>query len=198
MNRAKVTMNVEAERAAVPAIVVMGVSGSGKSTMASRLATDLGWDFLEGDVLHPSANVEAMAMGTPLTDADRWPWLDAIAAWITGQRRDGQPAVVACSALRRVYRDRLRAASPGVRFVYLCVSHDKLAARMAQRRHFMPPSLLDSQLATLQEPDADEAALRVAAGGSVKDTLAHIRRWLAAGGATEVGVVQSDGLNRPR
>lgn len=156
----------------------MGVSGSGKSTLAARLAQALDRDFLDGDDLHPPGNVAKMRAGVPLQDADRWPWLDAIAAWIARELHEGRHGVVACSALRRVYRDRLRAAGPGVGFIYLEVPHGELVRRLHQRRHFMPPSLLDSQLATLEEPDREEPALRMAADGTVAETLACVLRAL--------------------
>jgi carbohydrate kinase (thermoresistant glucokinase family) len=153
-------------------VIVMGVSGSGKSTIGSVLAASLGWPFLEGDALHPAANVAKMAAGHPLTDADRLPWLQAI-----GQRMDawtaaGVGGVVACSALRRAYRDVLRGDTNGrrggpggVRFVLLDVDRDELADRMAHRHgHFMPPALLDSQLATLERPGTDERAVTVRLG----------------------------------
>lgn len=159
-------------------LVVMGVSGSGKSTIAQRLATALGWDFLDGDDLHPPANIARMSAGIPLRDADRWPWLDAIADWMRSEFAAGRSAVIACSALRRSYRERLREAGPGVRFVYLAVAHDELARRMRAREHFMPPELLGSQLATLEEPARDEPALRVAAEGSIEQTLASVLRGL--------------------
>ncbi|MCS0499427.1 gluconokinase [Protaetiibacter mangrovi] len=135
-------------------VVVMGVSGSGKSTVGALLAGRLGWVFVDGDELHPSANVAKMAAGIPLDDDDRWPWLDAV-----GERLAAGPVVVACSALRRAYRDRLRAAAPGVRFVLLDGTRELLAARMSSRHHFMPETLLDSQLATLERPDPDEHVL---------------------------------------
>lgn len=132
----------------------MGVSGSGKTTVGERLAAALGRRFADADDLHPQANVDKMARGIPLTDADREPWLDAVAAELaTG------PVVMACSALRRAYRDRLRAGDPGLRLVYLHGGRDLLAERMGHRDHFMPVALLDSQLATLEEPGPDEAAL---------------------------------------
>jgi gluconokinase len=139
----------------LPPVVVMGVSGTGKSTVGVALARALDLPFVEGDELHPAANVEKMAAGTPLTDADREPWLDLVAAQLAGA-----PVVVACSALRRVYRDRLRRAAPDLRLVYLHGTRELLAERMGRRPgHFMPTSLLDSQLATLEPPAPDENAL---------------------------------------
>jgi carbohydrate kinase (thermoresistant glucokinase family) len=133
----------------------MGVSGSGKSTVGAELAARLGVPFVDGDALHPVANVAKMAAGIPLDDADRWPWLDAVGARLAESR-----VVVACSALRRSYRDRLRAAAPDVRFVLLDGSRELLAARTGARLdHFMPPALLDSQLATLERPAPDEHVL---------------------------------------
>lgn len=135
--------------------MVMGVSGSGKSTVGASLAATLGVEFVDGDALHPESNVAKMAAGTPLTDDDRWPWLDAV-----GERLAASPVVIACSALRRVYRDRLRDAAPGIRFVFLEGSRELLAERMGARAdHFMPTALLDSQLATLEAPTPDEQAL---------------------------------------
>jgi len=162
-------------------VVVMGVSGSGKTTVAMRLAQALGWDFLEGDSLHPPANIAKMSAGHPLDDDDRWPWLDAIADWMAQRLRDGRSGVVACSALRRVYRDRLRQAGSGVRFAYLHVARDELARRMRERQHFMPPSLLDSQLATLEVPGADEGALRVDDEHGPDAAVAAIVDWAGQG-----------------
>jgi carbohydrate kinase (thermoresistant glucokinase family) len=143
-------------------VVVMGVSGSGKSTIATLLASRLGWDFAEGDDFHPQANVRKMAAGQPLTDADRQPWLQAVAGWIEDELRRGRSGVITCSALKRSYRDRLR--RPGVRFAYLEVSRAELERRLRARPgHFMPASLLDSQLETLQPPDPHEQAITVAA-----------------------------------
>lgn len=133
----------------VPLLVVMGVSGSGKSTLATRLAADLGWDFQEGDDLHPPANVAKMSSGVPLDDDDRGPWLDAVAGWIDAHTASGRPGIITCSALRRAYRDRLR--RPEVVFVHLTGDKEAIGRRLATRAgHFMPSALLESQLATLE------------------------------------------------
>ncbi len=141
-----------------PAIVVMGVSGSGKTTVGEAVAARFGVPLLEGDQFHPEANIAKMSSGTPLTDEDRWPWLDAIAA---AMRDAADGVVVTCSSLRRTYRDRLReGAGRPVLFVYLNGSRETLAARLAARKgHFMPASLLDSQLATLEPPSPDEPGI---------------------------------------
>jgi gluconokinase len=138
-------------------VVLMGVSGCGKSTVMARVADRFGWPSAEADDFHPAANVAKMAAGRPLTDEDRWPWLRALAAWI-GEREDaGEDGVVTCSALKRSYRDRLRDGHPSVRFVHLAVDPPVLERRMAQRPgHYMPPSLLPSQLATLEALQPDE------------------------------------------
>lgn len=141
-------------------VVVMGVSGCGKSTVGRQLAAGLGVEYVEGDALHPPENVARMAAGLPLTDDDRQGWLSALAERLAAARAQGRGLVVACSALKRAYRDQLRAAAPDTRFVYLHGERALLARRMAAREdHYMPPSLLDSQLATLEPPDADERAL---------------------------------------
>ena len=143
-----------------PPLVVMGVSGSGKSTVGALLAQRLGVAFLDGDDFHPAANKEKMAAGIPLTDADREPWLRIIGGLLAGNHDDGSafPPVVACSALKRSYRDLLRSAAPDVVFVHLTGSAATIGIRMASRAHeFMPRTLLESQLATLEEPGADEA-----------------------------------------
>jgi gluconokinase len=147
---------------AAPAIVMMGVSGSGKTTVGEAVAVRLAVKFRDADEFHPRSNVEKMSAGIPLTDADRWPWLDAIGAAI----RDTPPAapiVVSCSALKRVYRDRIaKAAGHPVTFVHLDGSKALLAERLKTRKgHFFPPSLLDSQLATLEPLQSDEPGLRV-------------------------------------
>jgi len=147
---------------AIPeAIIVMGVSGSGKSSVARRLAERAGHDFIEGDELHPASNVEKMARGIPLEDADRWPWLALIGAEIAGHRQKG--VVITCSALKKAYRDRLRKAAGGpLAFVFLDGSEALLSARMGHRTgHFMPVSLLQSQLATLERPDGEPGVVVV-------------------------------------
>lgn len=145
-----------------PAVVVMGVSGCGKSTIGALLAERTGATYIDADDLHSAEAVEKMAGGTPLTDDDRWPWLDRVAARIAQINAAGEPTVVACSALRRVYRDRLRAGAGGpVFFAHLAGHAETIAARMVQRQHFMPSALLQSQLATLEELAADERGARV-------------------------------------
>jgi gluconokinase len=143
-------------------IVVMGVSGSGKTTIASRLAARLHWRFAEGDSFHPPANVARMRDGIPLTDEDRWPWLDAIAAWIDAERAAGERSVVTCSALKRAYRERLARGHGDVRFVYLKGQQALIARRMADRKgHYMPVALLQSQFDALEEPGPGENPLIV-------------------------------------
>jgi gluconokinase len=138
-------------------VVVMGVSGCGKSTIASMLAHRLNWIYEDGDWFHPQSNIRKMHAGEPLTDEDRWPWLHGIAAWIDATRRVGNHGTVACSALKRAYRDILVGGRSDVRIVYLKGERDLIARRLAARDgHFMPPSLLDSQFAALEEPQPDE------------------------------------------
>lgn len=140
------------------AIVVMGVSGCGKTTVASALARRLGWDFVEADALHPPANVEKMRAGIALDDDDRWPWLDRIAARIEEGRRTGRPCVVACSALKRRYRERLAGGHRDVRFVFLKGDYETILPRLDGRTgHYMPASLLKSQFEALEEPGVEEA-----------------------------------------
>ncbi|MGH7041225.1 MAG: gluconokinase [Acetobacteraceae bacterium] len=143
-------------------VVMMGVSGSGKTTIARGVAEPLGWEVVEGDEFHSAANIAKMKAGTPLTDADRWPWLGAIAREIDAIRAAGRSAVVACSALKRSYRAILIGGRADVVLVYLQGSHALIAARMAARKgHFMPADLLDSQFATLEEPGPDERPITV-------------------------------------
>jgi gluconokinase len=154
-------------------LVVMGVSGTGKSTVAGLLAGHLGWPLQEGDDLHPEANVDKMEQGIPLTDADRWPWLDRIGTWIDEQGRQNEPGIVTCSALKRSYRDRLR--RPNVVFVYLAGTRDAIRRRMAAREHhFMPLSLLDSQLDTLEPPGPPEQVITVDLAGTPQEEVAVV------------------------
>ena len=156
------------------AIVVMGVSGSGKSTLARALADDLRWVFVEGDTLHPPRNVEKMRSGIPLTDADRQPWLERIAAAIAEQR--GAGVVVACSALKRAYRDTIGRVAGEVFYVLPQLDREALQRRLAQRpEHFMPAALLESQLATLELPGADERAIVVDGACSTGELVRIIR-----------------------
>lgn len=160
-----------------PVLVVMGVSGTGKSLVAGLLADQLGWELQDGDALHPPGNLAKMSAGTPLTDADRWPWLDTIAAWIDQRAANQAPGVVTCSALKRSYRDRLR--RPYVIFVHLVGAREVIAQRLAARTgHFMPQSLLDSQLATLETPGPDENAITVDVADEPGEEVAEILHLL--------------------
>jgi len=156
-------------------VVVMGVSGSGKTTVASLLAEALGWHFQEGDKLHPPENVEKMSAGIPLTDADRIPWLHKIARQIDDWRAEAQSGVLTCSALKRSYRNIIIGDRPGVRLVYLEGSPRLIRQRMAQRHgHFMPPVLLDSQFSILEEPSPDENPIVVDIGGQPEEIAREI------------------------
>ena len=151
-------------------IVVMGVSGCGKSTVAAELVSRTGWAFAEGDDFHPAANVAKMHAGTPLTDDDRWPWLLAVAAWIGEREAAGDNAVVTCSALKRSYRDLLRDGHPSVWFAHISVPVQVIGQRLEHRTgHYMPPSLLGSQLATLEPLQPDEPGVVVEASSSPGD-----------------------------
>ena len=153
-------------------VVIMGVSGSGKTTIGRVLAERLGWPYKEGDELHPKANVEKMSRGIPLTDEDRWPWLRKVAEWIDGQLAAGKPGVIACSMLKRAYRDVVIDGRKGAKLLYLRGDKGVIAERIAQRKgHFMPASLLDSQFAILEEPGKDEHPLIVEVHGSVQDAV---------------------------
>jgi len=152
-----------------PVLVLMGVSGCGKSTVAALLAGRLGWDFEEGDDLHPPANIAKMAAGHALDDEDRQPWLEQVAAWIRERTDAGRPGIITCSALKRSYRDVLR--GDRVEFVYLAGTREQIAKRLAARHgHFMPAALLDSQFAALEPPTPDENAITVdiSVGGSAE------------------------------
>jgi gluconokinase len=146
----------------VPAIIVMGVAGCGKTSVAQAVAARLGGRFIEGDAFHPLANVEKMRRGIGLADADRWGWLDRLAAELNGARERGEPAVLACSALKRRYRERLRLGNPSARFIFLELPQTEAAKRVGQRNgHFMPDSLVASQFADLEAPLAETLTLTV-------------------------------------
>ncbi|MEU0085497.1 gluconokinase [Streptomyces sp. NPDC006274] len=160
-------------------IVVMGVAGTGKTTIGPLLAATLGVPYAEGDDFHPPANIAKMSAGVPLDDEDRRPWLDAIGAWAHG--RAGLGGVVSSSALKREYRDRLRAAAPDAAFLHLTGSRELIERRMAERKgHFMPTALLDSQFAALQPLEDDEAGVAVDVSGSPEEiterAVAALRR----------------------
>jgi ribose 5-phosphate isomerase A len=168
-----------AHRGAPPVVVVMGVSGAGKSTVAQELAARLGWPYEEGDALHPESNVAKMHAGLALTDADRQPWLEAIAAWIDGQRAKGLPGIITCSALKRSHRDIIIDGRPEARLVYLRGTRALIAQRLAGRHgHFMPADLLLSQVDTLEEPGPDEDPLIVDIGPPARQVAEEIIRLL--------------------
>jgi gluconokinase len=164
-------------------IVVMGVSGSGKSTVAAELVARTGWEFAEGDSFHSKANVEKMASGHPLTDEDRWPWLRTLADWIGEHERAGRSVVVTCSALKRAYRDLLCDGHPSVHFAYIDVPKEVLAERLARRTgHYMPASLLESQLATLEPLQDDEPGFVVTTQADPGGVAEEILRDLGVAG----------------
>ncbi len=161
------------------ALVVMGVSGSGKSTIADELADRLGWTFEDGDRFHPASNVAKMSAGHPLSDEDRWPWLQAIADEIDRVGAAGEYAVIACSALKRAYRDILVHGRNDVRIIYLEGTQELIAERLAQRKaHFMPPGLLASQFKTLEPPGSEENPITVSIDASVDAIVNDIIRQL--------------------
>jgi gluconokinase len=164
-----------------PIVVVMGVSGSGKTTVGAALAQRLGWHFQEGDALHPPENVAKMRAGIPLDDADRGPWLHAVAARVDEWRERGEAGVITCSALKRRYRDMIVGDRPGVRLVHLTAPPALIAQRLAGRHgHFMPGTLLESQLATLEPPGPDENALTVAMDAPVETVVERIAAALTS------------------
>jgi gluconokinase len=166
---------------ATTSIVVMGVSGSGKTSAAREITRQLGWEYIEGDDLHPAANVAKMAGGIPLDDEDRWPWLRRVAEVIGEHETAGTSLVITCSALKRVYRDLLRDGHPSVWFAHVHVDRDVLAQRLAARQgHFMPPSLLDSQLATLEPLSDDEPGAVIDGDGPLTETVTELLRDLRA------------------
>jgi gluconokinase len=172
-----------ASRAVPPLVLVlMGVSGSGKSTIALELHRELGWPFQEGDDLHPAANVEKMRSGRPLDDADRLPWLQSVARWIDERLAAHEPGIITCSNLKRAYRRITIGKRKGVRLVYLKGDEHVVHHRIAQRHHrYMPPALLRSQFETLEEPADDEHPVTVVVHGSVEETVAQLLRQLVAG-----------------
>ncbi len=163
-------------QSAQPVLVIMGVSGSGKSTVAGMLAGALKWDLQEGDDLHPASNVAKMASGHPLTDEDRWPWLETIAEWIRAHTRSGEPGIVTCSALKRSYRDVLAKGSEGkVVFVHLAGTRNQISDRLNVRMdHFMPSTLLDTQITTLEPIEPDEQSIVVDVGPPPAEIAARI------------------------
>jgi gluconokinase len=169
-------------------LVVMGVSGVGKSSVATELVAGTGWAFIEGDDLHPESNRAKMAAGRPLDDEDRWPWLHRIAAWIGEQEAAGRSAVLTCSALKRSYRDLLRDGHPSVRFVHLHAPRSVVQDRIDDRRdHYMPPSLLQSQIDTLELLGADEPGAVVDATGSPAEIAANALQALGVTGRGGAG-----------
>jgi gluconokinase len=167
--------------------VIMGVAGTGKSTVGAALAHALDLAFVEGDAYHPASNVQRMAAGMPLTDADRAPWLEALAARLRAAEEAGAGLVMACSALKRSYREVLRTGAPGITFIYLHGDRELLSGRLAQRRdHFMPPSLLDSQLAALEPPTSDEDAWTYDVGLTPREIVAAVLERVAARTRAEV------------
>lgn len=158
-------------------IIVMGVSGCGKTTVGRLLARRLGWRFLDADAYHSEANVAKMSQGIPLTEEDRREWLATLRRAIVEQLQRGEPAVLACSALTRRARQMLRAGDEAVRFVYLAGSAELIRRRMEEREHFMPPTLLESQMATLEEPDTQEALRCEIAEAPEQIVQAVVRAW---------------------
>ena len=156
----------------------MGVAGVGKSTIARRLADELGLELAEGDDFHPPANIAKMSSGQPLTDEDRWPWLEALADWTAQRQAAGQSTVLTCSALRKAYRDILRRADQGTFFVHLYGDEDLLRKRMESRRHFMPASLLRSQFDTLEPLEPEESGVAVDTALSVREVAERVKAAL--------------------
>jgi gluconokinase len=164
-------------------VVLMGVAGAGKTTLGRLLAQRLGCDFAEGDAFHPDRNVEKMRAGIPLGDADRGPWLDSLAREIATWRAAGRDVVLACSALKRSYRERLAGGRPGLRFVHLRGDPALLRARLESRRgHFMPAAMLESQLEALEPPAPDERALELDVAEPPERLASEIATWLGVGG----------------
>lgn len=160
-------------------VVVMGVSGSGKTTIARGVAEATGFEFTEADTFHSAANIAKMEAGHPLTDEDRWPWLRALAEWMRAKADDGVSTVITCSALKRTYRDVLRAGPPSVDFLHLDGPADLIRGRMSHREgHFMPTSLLQSQIDTLEPLDPDESGIVLDLRQTPEELIAQAVTWL--------------------
>lgn len=173
---------------------MMGVAGSGKTTVGPLLAGRLGWVYAEADDFHPQANVDKMAAGQPLTDEDRWPWLEAIGRWIDERRAAGSPGVVSCSALKRAYRDLLRRGRPEVRLIFLDGSRELIERRLVARHgHFMKAAMLDSQLADLERPAPEEQVITVSIDATPAEIVAAILRAAQLGDALEDHLRTPDG-----
>lgn len=179
-------------------LVVMGVSGVGKTSVATELAARTGWGFAEGDDFHPESNRQKMASGHPLDDEDRWPWLRRVAGWIGEQEAAGRGGVITCSALKRGYRDLLRDGHPSVRFVHLLADQQIVADRITARKgHYMPPALLQSQLDTLEPLQADEPGIDVDTAGDPGEVAARALTLLAEHDTAEHGVARTIDGGRP-
>jgi ribulose-phosphate 3-epimerase len=184
--------SARAHRGRPPILVIMGVSGVGKSAVAHELAARLGWPFEEGDALHPESNVAKMHAGIPLTDADRQPWLERVAAWIDDQRAKKQPGIITCSSLKRSYRQVIIGDRPEVRLSYLRGNRDLIAQRLAGRSgHFMPASLLQSQIDALEEPDPSEDPLTLDAEPPASRIAEEIIRLLGSSATVGPSVMRS-------
>lgn len=169
-------------------IVLMGVSGCGKSTAGLGLSKSLAWPFRDADTFHPPANIAKMSRSVPLTDADRWPWLDAVGQWVDLRLQTGEPGIVSCSALKRVYRQHIIGGRRGVRLVYLKGDLELIATRLKGRKnHFMPAALLRSQFEALEEPQAAERPIIVPVGMSPRRVVRTILDRLGLGRAIPGG-----------
>lgn len=167
----------------------MGVAGCGKSSVAQSVASALGWAMVEGDSFHPPANTEKMRAGVPLSDADRAGWLDALSAQLASYRLAGRPVALTCSSLKRSYRERLRAQSPGLRFVFLDIDRATSLERVQSRAgvHLFPASLVDSQFSALESPVGEPGVLRVDATAALDDVTREVVRWVKSGAVSTHG-----------